>query len=256
MRMTLLEMVQEILSALDSDEVDNISDTTESLQVATLIRRVFYDIATDIGLPEREGVVSLEASGDTDLPILMTVPSNVVRVSWLKYNAQTDAETNADYWDVCYLPFKDFLDMQRGLANGSTADVDEATVTSPEGQDFKLMYRTDKAPQYYTSLGNTLLFDSFDNTVDSTLQESKIVAGGIIYPVFTLTNTFAPPLDPTEFSYFYNKAKTRAFAEVKQAQNAESASETRRQKIIVQKRKRRTPNGTELQKVKARYGRK
>lgn len=256
MRYSLLEIVQLILSSLDSDEVDSISDTTESMQVANLCKSVFYDIATDIGLPEREGVVSLDASGDTALPVLMTVPSTVVRVSWIKYDNQTDDQDNADYLPVKYLPFIDFIEMQRGLANGSDTNVGEATITSPEGQAFKLMYRDDKAPQWYTSLGNTILFDSYDSDVDTTLQESKVLAGGITYPTFTLSNSFTPSLDPTEFSYFINKCKTRAFAELKQAPNQESAAETRRQKIIVQKRKHRTPNGTELDKIKARYGRK
>lgn len=256
MRYTLLQVVQLILSAMDSDEVNSISDTTEALQVANLCKSVYFDIATDLGLPEREGVVSLEASNDPDLPIQMTTPTTVVRVSWVKYNWQTSDQNNANYKDVRYLPLKNFVEMQLSLANGTTSNVAEATITSPEGQEFKLMYRTDKGPQWYTCIGNMVLFDSFDSSVDTTLQESKVLAGGIIYPAFDLDDSFEPPLNPTEFSYFVNKCKTRAFAELKQAQNAESASETRRQKIIVQKRKRRLPTLTELQKLKSRYGRK
>ena len=37
MRYNLLEMVQRVLAAMDSDEVNSITDTAESVQVALLI---------------------------------------------------------------------------------------------------------------------------------------------------------------------------------------------------------------------------
>ena len=41
MKFTLLEMVQEILSDMDSDEVDSIEDTVEAEQVATIVRSTY-----------------------------------------------------------------------------------------------------------------------------------------------------------------------------------------------------------------------
>jgi hypothetical protein len=259
MRKTLLEIVQDILSAMDSDEVNSIEDTTEATQVATLCRQVYYDIATDIGLPEREGVfqlTALEGSQDPDRPVLMTIPSTVIRISWIKYNhADPDEDDNANYTDVQYLPYKEFLEMMTGYANSESDDVSEMTFYNDDDEEFRIMYRTDAMPKYYSMLGNTLIFDALDTDIEDTLQTSNTICGGIVYPDFDLADDFEPDLDPSEFSYFINKAKTRAFAELKQTQNADSAQEARRQKIIVQKRKRRIDNVPELSKV-ARYGRR
>ena len=38
MKRTLLEMTQDILSAIDADEVNSIDDTVEATQVATIIK--------------------------------------------------------------------------------------------------------------------------------------------------------------------------------------------------------------------------
>lgn len=260
MRKTHLEIVQNILSALDSDEVNSISDTTESTQVSLLVQQVYYDLATDLDLPEREGVFQLsqeDGASDPDQPILMQVPSTCVRISWLKYNnADPDEDDNADYLPVEYVPFKDFVEMQRGLANGSNTNVAEMTFENSAEEEFKIMYRTDKMPQWYSALGNIIIFDSLDTDIEDTLETGNTLCGGIVYPTYDLADDFEPDLSPTEFSYFINKAKTRAFAEIKQAQNQESASEARRQKIVVQKRKHRIPGVPALQQVQARYGRK
>ena len=52
MKYTLLEMTQDILSNMSSDEVNSISDTPESLQVATIIKQKYYDIVSRGDLPE------------------------------------------------------------------------------------------------------------------------------------------------------------------------------------------------------------
>lgn len=260
MRKNLLEIVQHILSALESDEVNSISDTTEAGMVAELVRQVYYDIATDIGLPEREGVfklTELDGAQDPERPVMFKVPDTVIRVSWIKYNHQDpDVDDNSNYVDVRYLPFKDFLEMQNGLANGSDENVAEMTFQNDDDDDFTVMYRTDQMPKWYTALGNTLIFDSLDTEIEDTLQVNNTVCGGIVYPEFEIADDFEPDLDPAEFSYFINKAKTRAFVEIKQTQNVDSAGEARRQRVLVQKKKRRIPNLSELERLKARYGRK
>ena len=43
-KLTLLDMTQDILSDIDSDEVNSISDTPDSLQVAGIIKSSFYDM--------------------------------------------------------------------------------------------------------------------------------------------------------------------------------------------------------------------
>lgn len=82
---TLLEMTQEVLSSLDSDSVNSISDTVESTQVATIIKRKYYDIISRGALPDQQVLIQLTASGDATLPTLMYIPAGVVQIDWIKY---------------------------------------------------------------------------------------------------------------------------------------------------------------------------
>lgn len=251
MRSTLLQAVQEILSSMDSDEVNNYDDTVESLQVTTILKAVFYDLATDLNLPEHEEMFNLTASGDPTKPVLMTLPNNCVHLDWIKYDNALSG--NSDYRHVCYATRQDFLENQRGLVN-QTESVGQMVVTS-NAQSFNFMYRTDLFPTMYTTIDDTqLVFDAFMSDVDTTLTGAKTVAYGNLYPPFTLANAFTPQLDPAQFRLWISTAKTRAFNELKQQQNSESASFARRQKIISQKRRHRVPTEAEVFRV-ARFGR-
>ena len=105
MQQTLLQITQTILSALDSDEVNSIDDTVESQQVATLLRQVYYDIATDLDLKEHEGMLEINASTDPLKPTLMTIPTDVSDVKWLKYDNRADSDTTPNYVDVKFMEF-------------------------------------------------------------------------------------------------------------------------------------------------------
>lgn len=253
MQQNLLQIVQTILSALDSDEVNSIDDTVESMQVATLLRQLYYDIAVDLDLKEHEGMLEINASGDPDKPVLMTIPSDVSDVKWIKYDCKEDGDTAPLYQDVKFMEFNDFIEMTQSLRESTNTGVMTITIDT---ETFDIVYRNDKHPSYFTTLdGTTLIFDSYDADIDTTLVKNKSMVFGNRYPTFTLSNTFTPDLDPTQFSYFINKAKVRAFLELKQTQNPEAVSETRRQKIVQQVRKYRTQGLTSFER-RPKFGRK
>lgn len=254
MRYTLKEMVDLILNAMDSDEVNSISDTTESLDVANTIKSCYYDLATDLNLPEHNKLYELNASGDNAKPVLMTLPTNALRLDWLKYDMKVSGDTTADYQYLDRLDLDSFLKRQEALREYTT-DVDQMSFTS-NGETFEIMYWTDRHPSYYTTFDDhTLLFDAHDETLDTTLQKSKTMAFGSLYPTFTIDDDFYPELDPTQFALLINKAKGRCFNEKKQMVNVEALKEERRQRIIVQKRQRSIETIPELHKH-ARFGRK
>lgn len=257
MKQTLLEMVQAILSAMDSDEVNSISDTVESNQVALLIKNVYYDVAIDLGLPEHEGLIELNASLDSSKPVLMYVPSNVLRIKSIMYDTRgetgDDITTLPKWKELKYVPLPDFIMITQNLRSGddtiSSLQVDSGT------DNFSFIYRNDTMPTYYTSYNDhTLVFDSYDKNVDTTLQKSKTMCMGSRYSSFEMRDDFIPDIDATQFPYFINRAKVRAFAEIKQQPNQEAASEARNQKIRSQKNRDRTPVLTDFQK-RPNYGR-
>lgn len=256
MKQTLLEMTQTILSAMNSDEVNSISDTVESNQVALLIKNVYYDVAIDLGLPEHEGLIELNASLDNTKPVIMYVPNNVLRIKNISYDIRgTDGDDIdlPDWKELLYLPLPEFVLFTQSLRS-SDATISSCQVTS--GSDtFEFIHRTDTMPTYYTSFNDhTLLFDSYDSSVDTTLQKSKTMCVGSRYSTFLMQDDFTPDLDASQFPYFINRAKVRAFAEIKQQPNQEAASEARNQKIRSQKSRDRTPVLSDFQK-RQNYGR-
>ena len=228
-------MTQLILSSLDSDEVNSISDTVEAEQVARLIKSVYYDLATDLNLPEHNTLFQLDPSGDVAKPCLMTVPDNVTRIEVVQYDKKVTGDTYPDFQKILFMPFEEFVQYTQSLRENTT-DVGSMLVTH-SGDDFTILYRNNIHPTYYTTADDQqLIFDSYDDSVDTTLQNSKTMCMGTVYPAFTLSDSFYPDLDPTQFSLLINRAKVRAFQELKQMRNAEAEGEARRQRIIVQKR--------------------
>jgi hypothetical protein len=82
--MTLLDMTQSILSSMGSDQVNSISDTVESTQVAEILRQTYYNMLGRYDLPEHNIFVQLVQTGVTQ-PTLMFLPPGMSRVEWIKY---------------------------------------------------------------------------------------------------------------------------------------------------------------------------
>jgi len=248
-------MVQEIASDMDSDEVNSIDDTVESMQIATIIRSTFYDLSIELQLPEHEGLFELNASIDITKPTLMTIPDTVSLVRNVKYNNQGADDTYSRYEDVTFMNFEDFMEHQRGLI-GQTSNVGEMAYQQ-NSETFEIMYQSDKMPQWFTTMDDhTFIFDSYDSSLDSTLQKSKTMCMGIILPTFNMVDTFTPDLDPTQFSLLKNKARVRAFFQLKQMQHPEAAKEVRKQQIQTQKNKWTAPREHPLNQIDRHFGRR
>src|SRR5688572_5641087 len=232
MKQSLLELTQEILSALDSDEINSIEDTAEARQVAKIIRTTYFNIIARANLPEHQQMFALNASGDEDLPVLMTKPENVAVLDWVKYDMAEDAsEDSFEY--VTILPLQQFMDKIHSF------DITEADVESMEYNDITFYYKNDKMPEYCTIIDDeTIIFDSYDADIDDTLQSSKTVCFGQINPSFSMGDEFTPNLDEQQFPLLLNEAKSLAFLELKQIAHEKAEQESRRQWRTLQRTKK------------------
>lgn len=265
-KQTLLDMTQEILSAMSSDEVNSIGDTTESLQIATIIKRKYYDIVSRGDLPEHNQIFQLTPSVDATQPVLMYIPDGVGRVEWIKYfdsnpldgtsidddthdtnvnivpgSAGNTGQSPPGYRYVTMLPIQQFLDMTSSF-NPAETNVDsftfQDTSNSFPGGGFTFYYKDDRQPQYCCILSNYyVIFDAFDQTQDSTLQSSKNMCFGQVVPTFSMVDNFIPDLDSQQFPLLVNEAKSLAFYELKQQPHAKAEQEVKRQWSTVQKNK-------------------
>lgn len=262
MKYTLLEMTQNILSRMSSDEVNSISDTSESLQVANILQNKYFDIINRVNLPEHNQLVQLDPSLDATQPVLMYIPAGVADVKWLKYfNSNvlndpsdsghdinvdledTDDDTTASapgYQYVTILPIQQFIDMVNGFNPGET-DVESFTFSDTSNNfpsSYTFYYKNAQQPSYCTILSNYyVIFDSYDNTQDSTLQASKSMVFGRIIPFWSTTDSFIPDLAEEQFQLLVNEATQLAFFELKQQPHQLAAQETKRGWSNVQKNK-------------------
>ena len=255
MKMTLLQMTQDILSAMDSDEVNSISDTVESMQVANIVRRTYYDILSRTGLPDQHDLFELNPSNDNTKPTLMYRPASCIGIDWVKYQTNVSSDADLRYSVIEYLHPKDFFDRQNNL-NVSASNVISFSHTI-NSDTMLFVCLNDKMPEYYTSFDdNTMVFDSYDSSQDTTLMKNKTMCYGVLFSEFEMEDSYIPDLDPREFSLLYNKAEAKCFAVLKQMTNASSEREERRQWISVQKRKQEVPERTDPLHGLPNYGRR
>ena len=89
-KMTLLEILQDVLNDMDSDEVNSISDTVEATQIANICRSVYYDVITTIDPPERTGLMAVTGLSDSTKPNFMDANS-ITEIKELRYNVTETA---------------------------------------------------------------------------------------------------------------------------------------------------------------------
>lgn len=236
MKYTLLDLVQAVASSMDSDEVNSISDSVESLQIANVIRTAYFDLKDRANLPEHYSLVNLEASGDTDKPVLMTLPETVSKVVWIKYDQETVDNPELNMQLIDFIPLEDFLRRMHSLSE--TADNVGMFTHTVGSSSFTILYEDDRPPSYYTTFDdNTLIFDSYDSGVDTTLQAAKTMCYAKLVVPFEMSNTFVPDLDEEQFSLLLNEAKSLAWAELKQTAHAKAELNSRRGWSRLQKSK-------------------
>jgi len=173
MAKTLLKMTQDILSDIDGDEVNSIDDTIESQQISRAIVDMFDFIVSDQELPSIKQTFQLEAYGDTDKPTHFDIPADVNTIDVLRYNTADDGERET-FVKVYYLEPVDFL---RQTKNRNVLDTNVISVEVEDNVTVNI--RNDVSPTYWTTFDNeTIIFDSFDENISSTMTASNTEAYG------------------------------------------------------------------------------
>lgn len=228
MKMTLLEMVQDVLSAVEADEVNSISDTPEGEMVSKIIKGVYFQMLTWATTPELQtAYFNLEGLSDTTKPVYLKLPDNVEELYWFKYDIQDVDSSQAEYANIRYLSTEEFFER---VMSRTLADTEVTEITTDDG--VPLWIYNDRNPELYTILNDKFIVcDAYDSAVEATLQGSKTVAAGKQIPVFTETDAFTPDLDDNLFPYLLAESKAVAFAELEQRVSQKHESISREQKV-------------------------
>lgn len=203
---TLIDLVQDILSDADGDNVNSISDTVESDQCARIVRDTYRHIVDVYDLEYIEKLVKLDATSSST-PTIMTRPAEVHSVEWVKYDVRTAAGDNPKFVDIPYRDPKTFVDRQSKL-NASESNVE--TQTMPDSGHV-LPILNDRSPSCYTFLEgyNSFVFDAYDSDLETNLQQSKSLAYVSEKPTLALAD--ATEIDLPEHLVSLLRNEARAF---------------------------------------------
>ena len=225
MKRTLLEMVQSILSDMDSEAVNSISDSVEAEQVASVIQDTFFNLIAARDIPEHRQLIKLTSLSDSTKPTHFKYPTDTRQLSRVDYNIAT---TGTTYREITFVEPMVFIDRMNQDSSSSITVTDVAGGTT-------LFIGNSTSPSYYTSFDDEhIVMDAYDATVDSKLQNSKSRAFGYVYPTFTISDSFEPDLDDTMLPYMLAEAKSTCFSLFKSGSDPKIEQSARRLKSFVQ----------------------
>ena len=232
---TLGSLVQDILSDMSADMVDDITDTEEAMQVARIVRSEFYAMVDEYDLPGKQSLFQIEAT-TTTTPTHMTIPERVTYVRQVEYDSRDDVLTEpVKYVKIEYVEPEEFLRRSSGL-DGDDSSVD--TITDPSGVSLKII--NNQHPSFYTSFENdTLVLNSYKSTLDTNLQTSKTRCFGMQDVVLTLDNDSTIDLESQLFSELEARARMVCFVRLKQSRDPTSERTARKLAVRQQRTKYR-----------------
>jgi len=225
MKMTLLDMVQDILNDMDSDLVNSITDTAESQQVAQIIKTTYYEMLARREFPHTKQFSQLESVNDLEKPNYLHVPEDVGKVEFIMYNRLKINETRNRWIDMQYLYPDEFAIK---LMNRNSDDENITQVTDFDGAVMNI--RNNKQPEYYTSFDDTyVVFDSWDKNIENTVQGLHSQVHFIRIPEWTHEDTFVPFLKAELFPGFLAESKSVATLKLKEEADDKAEQQSVRQ---------------------------
>jgi hypothetical protein len=225
MKYTLLEIVSDILSDMDSDFVDSINDTDEATQVAQIVKTTYQAMMSNRNWPHTARLIHLTPFTDNTLPTHMRVEEEYKELISVFYDCRKTLTGRLDFRQMKYLEPDAFL---RYINQRNSTDPNTLTISDPSG--IILLITSNKAPEYFTSFDDTnIVFDSYDSVMDTTLQGSKTQARAYTIPEFEMVDSFIPDLPDEAFSALIEEAKSKAMFKLKQTQDIKAEQEANRQ---------------------------
>ena len=225
MKQTLLEIVQDILSDADSDLVSTIGETPESEQVAQIVKRTFIDLVSTRDWPHLKTLDQC-ASGTVAQPTHCALPSDTKELHEVRYNISTDVD-KVSYKVITYMYPDEFLDL---INKRDTSKDNVQSVLDSSGVVLSII--NDTAPTYWTSFNDTeIVFDSYDNSTDTTIQNSKSSLLLEKSPTWVNEDDAVPDLPTEAFSLLIAEAKSRAFLALSQEPNEKAEQQAYRSRV-------------------------
>lgn len=105
---TVLQYVQSALSSIDSDLVDSISDSEESMQVAEYLKDVYAELINQTDWEFLYQPLELVGIGDVASPTTSSLKTAQRHIEWIAYNIAT-SPTSFERRQLVYCPPEEFV---------------------------------------------------------------------------------------------------------------------------------------------------
>ena len=250
--MTLLEIVTEILSDMSSDEIESITDTEESEQIARIVISTYRSMMANRNWPHQKELTKLVA-GDVDKFVYMATPDDCKEIVSISYNKIRNGETRNRFKEIEWLENDAFL---RYVQKRNNDETNVVLVTDESGVE--LAIRNDKQPEYYTSFDDTnIVFDSSDSGVESALANSKTQVVAYINSEDLAFSDSAVPNVPAEaLAALIEESKSRASLKLAQEADIKSEQDSARQQRWLSRKAWKVEGGVKYPNYGRRRGRK
>lgn len=234
-KLTLLEIVQDVLSSSDSDNVSAISETVESEQIVKIARTEFNKMAAEYDWDHLYLTTQLTGLGDVTQPNFMQIPDAIAEVNSVRYNVTQSGDSDNEIKEVTIVKDSDdFLDL---IYSRNTSDDDISTFNTDEG--IPIWTWTNRDPEFCTTFdGKILVFDAYNSDTDTTMQESKSVVRGLKAKSWTESGSFTPDIPGRLFPLFLEKVRLKAFRWLSQKDTSEEKEEVRTMTNRLRRKKR------------------
>jgi len=230
-KMTLLEIVQDVMNDMTSDQVNSISDTEESIQIAQIAKTTYFEMIGRRDWPHLSKFTTLSSVSLLAQPTHLLVPANVSRLDWFKYNKKRVAETRNRFEDVEYLHPDEFINK---LNARNLDDTNVISIADFGGATLQII--DDKQPTYFTSFDDKyIVLDSYDTAIESSVQGSNTQIKAYTIPTWSAVDGFTPDLPTEHFPGYLAEVKSIAKyrLEGEADQKAEQQSERQQKRLSV-----------------------
>ena len=224
---TLLEMVQQVAIAINSDEVTSLIDDSIEVQDITrltlntledLMARNDWEFLTDQPMQLEAGTNVVE----------LAIPATVRKVQTVKYRILTDG-TQTKFRTLYYMRP---AEMMEKLQSQRPTDDNTDTVTI---NGVELYVKNNQSPRYWTSFDEAnIIVDSYDTAQNASgveLTDSAILA--TIHFDFTgsTEGTWVAPIPPNLFSVWLQEAIAECSVKLRQVEDPREERKARRSYI-------------------------
>lgn len=197
MKLTLLQIVQRVLSAMEADMVNSISDTAESVAISKVAEDVYYELLATTDWPHLEQTGQLIGSSNSAFPNLLRIPNDVKYIKSLWYKDKL-------------LKYKEPEEFIKYVNQRNKDNTDFQSIATPLGA--KLLINVKEDPTFFTIFNSQeVITDAYNSDTHMTLLGSETLFTGNVLPSFYADDEFVPSLPIEAFSTYLSMVKRAAF---------------------------------------------